>query len=96
MPLFLILCADRPNARELRADTRPDHLAYLSQGEVQVKVGGAWLNETDGGPLGSMLVVEAADIDTARAFADADPYARAGLFASVEVRPWRLAVGAFG
>ncbi len=96
MALFLILCADKPGSRELRAATRPDHLAYLSQGEVQVKIAGAWLDEPDGGPLGSMLVVEAADIAAARAFAAADPYARAGLFASVEVRPWRLAVGAFG
>ena len=61
-----------------------------------MKVGGPWLDEADGGPLGSMLVVEAADIATAQAFAAADPYARAGLFASVEIRPWRLAVGAFG
>ena len=96
MPLFLILCTDRPNVREVRAATRPDHLVYLSQSEVQVKIGGAWLDEADGGPLGSMLVVEAADIAAVRGFAAADPYARAGLFASVEVRPWRLAVGGFG
>ena len=94
--LFLILCADKPNAHELRAATRSDHLAYLSQGELQVKVGGAWLDEADGRPLGSMLVVEADDIASARAFAAADPYALADLFASVEVRPWRLGVGAFG
>ena len=43
-----------------------------------------------------MLVVEADDITAVRAFAAADPYALAGLFASVEIRPWRLAVGAFG
>ena len=96
MALFLVLCTDKPGSRDLRTATRPDHLAYLSQGEVRVKVGGAWLDEADGGPLGSMLVVEADDIAAARAFAAADPYARAGLFASVEVRPWRLAVGAFG
>lgn len=96
MALFLILCTDKPDARALRAATRPDHLAYLEEGGVQVKLGGPWLDEGDGGPLGSMLVVEAADIAAARAFAAADPYARAGLFASVEVRPWRLVVGGFG
>ena len=95
MALFLILCIDRPDARELRAATRPTHLAYLEGGEVKVKIGGALLDEGDGGPLGSMMVVEAAHMAAARAFAAEDPYAKAGLFASVEVRPWRLAVGGF-
>ena len=96
MALFMILCTDKPGARELRAATRPAPLAYLSSGEVQVKLGGAWLDEADGGPLGSLLVVDAADIAAARTFAAEDAYAKAGLFASVEVRPWRLAVGGFG
>ena len=96
MALFMILCTDKPGARELRAATRPAHLAYLSSGEVQVKLGGAWLDEADSGPLGSLLVVDAPDIAAARTFAAEDPYAKAGLFASVEVRPWRLAVGGFG
>jgi len=41
-------------------------------------------------------VLEAADLAAARAFAAADPYAKAGLFASVEVRPWRWLIGAPG
>ncbi len=96
MALFLILCTDKPDGRDLRAATRPTHLAYLSAGEVEVKLAGPWLDEADGGPRGSMLLVEAEDIAAARAFAAADPYARAGLFDTVEVRPWRLAIGAFG
>ena len=95
MALFLILCTDRPNVRDLRATTRPAHLAYLAEGEVKVRIGGPMLDEADDGPQGSILVVEAADIAAARAFATEDPYAKAGLFASVEVRPWRLAVGGF-
>ena len=96
MALFLILCTDKPGARDLRAATRPDHLAHLASGGVEVKLGGPWLDEADGGPLGSMLVVEADDIAAARAFAAEDPYAKAGLFASVEVSPWRLVMGGFG
>jgi uncharacterized protein YciI len=96
MAFFMILSTDRPGARDLRAATRPAHLAYLSDAGVRVKLGGPWLDEADGGPLGSMLVVEAQDIAAARAFAAADPYAKADLFASLEVRPWRLVVGGFG
>ena len=95
MSLFLLLCADRPDAAALRAATREAHLAYLAERGAQVRLGGPWLDEGDGSPRGSMLLVEAPDVAAARAFAAADPYARAGLFAEVQVRPWRLVVGAF-
>ena len=42
---------------------------------------------------GSLLVIEADDIAAARAFAAADPYAKAGLFASVDIRPWKWIFG---
>ncbi len=96
MPLFLILCTDKPDARHLRAANRPAHLAYISSGAAEVKLGGPWLDEGDGGPQGSMLLVEAGDFAAARAFAAADPYALAGLFETVQVRRWRLVAGAFG
>jgi len=41
-----------------------------------------------------MLIVEAEDLAAAQAFADADPYAAAGLFEQVEVRAWRPTIGA--
>jgi uncharacterized protein len=93
MPLFLVLCTDKPGARDLRAATRPAHLAYLEGRTAHVKLGGPWLDEADGGPLGSMLVLEAADLAEAKAFVAADPYSEAGLFADVRVTPWRLVVG---
>ena len=37
---------------------------------------------------GSLVVVEAATLDAARKIAACDPFAKAGLFASVEIRPW--------
>ena len=95
MSLFLLLCTDRPDSRELRAATRPDHLAYLEAHAAVVKLGGPWLDPSDGGPLGSMLVIEAQDLAAAQAFAAADPYAGAGLFAQVTVTPWRLVMGGF-
>jgi hypothetical protein len=94
MPLFTVQCRDRAGATDLRAATRPAHLAFLADHTAAVKLGGPWLDEA-GAPLGSLLIVEAADLAAARAFADADPYARAGLFASVEVTAWRLVVGGF-
>ena len=95
MALFLLLCTDKPGNRDLRAATRDAHLAYLAGNADQVKLGGPWLEEANGAALGSMLVIEAADLDAAHAFAAADPYAQAGLFDGVDIKPWRRVVGAW-
>jgi uncharacterized protein YciI len=42
-----------------------------------------------------MLVVEAADLAAAQAFAAGDPFAVAGLFESSKVEPWRVTIGGF-
>jgi uncharacterized protein YciI len=39
--------------------------------------------------LGSMFIVEANEIDEVRRFSEADPYRKAGLFARVELHPFR-------
>jgi len=95
MALFLLLCTDKPDARDLRAATRAEHLAWIGGLGGQVKLAGPWLDDADSGPLGSLLIVEAEDAGAVRALAAEDPYARAELFAQTEVRPWRLAVGGF-
>lgn len=86
--LFALLCTDRPKSLDLRLSVRPDHVKYLeSLGDV-MKAAGPFLGD-DGQPNGSLVIIEARDRAEAQALADADPYAKAGLFASVEIRPWR-------
>jgi uncharacterized protein YciI len=92
MPLFAIVCRDKPGALETRLAARPRHLEYLAESKV-LKLAGALLGD-DGNPVGSILIVEADDISAAQAQADNDPYTAAGIFESVEINPWRLAVGA--
>jgi hypothetical protein len=87
----LLICKDRPGALQLRLDNRPAHLAYLAASGV-VELAGPTLAE-DGNPDGSMIVLEVPDLDAARAWAAADPYALAGLFESVTVQGWRRVVG---
>ncbi|KAB0681438.1 YciI-like protein [Aureimonas leprariae] len=89
--LFAILCDDRDGGLETRLATRADHLAYLKSLGASLRFAGPFLGD-DEKPVGSMLVVEAADEAGARALADADPYARAGLFAKVVVRRWNWTV----
>ncbi|NGM51936.1 YciI family protein [Caulobacter sp. 602-2] len=92
MPLYAIVCKDKPGALETRLAVRPKHLEYLAQ-STNLKLAGALLDDA-GNPIGSILVVEADDVSVAQAQADNDPYTAAGIFESVEINPWRLAVGA--
>ncbi len=86
--LFVLICTDRPGGLDLRMATRPAHLGYLEREAARIVSGGAML-DAEGKPCGSMLVIEAADRAEAEAFAAADPYARAGLFESTLIRPFR-------
>ncbi|WP_372622888.1 YciI family protein [Falsiroseomonas sp.] len=86
--LFAITCTDKPGALELRMATRPAHLEHLKAHEAALVLVGPLLDPA-GQPCGSLLVVEAADRAAAEALAAGDPYAKAGLFESVVVRPFR-------
>ncbi|WBO22403.1 YciI family protein [Sphingomonas abietis] len=88
MPLFAIICHDRPDAGTLRADTRPRHLEHLQRIGEAMAMAGPMLDES-GVPRGSIVIADFADLESARAFAAADPYAEAGLFADVTVTGYR-------
>ncbi|WP_159726114.1 YciI family protein [Methylosinus sp. Ce-a6] len=93
MPLFAAICQDKPDHVALRLATREAHLSFLAAHAAQVKLGGPFLDAAEK-PVGSLLIVEAADEAAAKALLAEDPYAEAGLFASVEVKPWKRVVGA--
>ena len=86
---FAFLCQDKHGALQVRLDTRPDHLAYLNglNADGKLAFAGPLLGD-DGKPTGSLVVVKAETIEEARQIAENDPYAKAGLFASVEVKAW--------
>jgi uncharacterized protein YciI len=93
MANFVLVCVDKPGALDLRLAVRDAHLAYLSAQDGAVRLAGPFL-DGEGKPVGSMLIVEASDLAAARAFAEADPYALAGLFERVDIRAWRPTIGA--
>jgi uncharacterized protein len=86
--LFALICTDKPGSVELRMKVRPDHLAFLESLGSAVKGAGPFTDDA-GSPTGSLILVEAEDRAAADAMAARDPYAKAGLFSSVEVRPWK-------
>ena len=88
MPHFAIHCIDKPDSAELRASTRAAHLAHIETVIDDVLVAGPLL-DMDGRAMGSLLIIDFPERKDAVAFAAADPYAHAGLFASVAVTAWR-------
>ncbi len=91
--LFVIYAKDKAGALELRMKTRPTHLDFISQSDEAVKLAGPLLDE-DENPMGSVLIVEFDALAEAQQWAALDPYARAGLFESVEIHPWKWVIGA--
>ncbi len=92
--LFVATCTDKPDSMAKRLETRPAHLAYLASLGARVKLGGALLTADQKAAVGSLIVFEAADEAEVAALLANDPYAKAQLFADVDVKPWRQAVGA--
>ncbi|MBV1900625.1 MAG: YciI family protein [Kordiimonadaceae bacterium] len=94
--LFVILAVDKPDSVDLRMATRAAHLEYVSGAGDRLKVAGPFLSPGDDPkPIGSMIVIDAASEAAVQLFADNDPYVHAGLFQSVDIRPWKAAVGAW-
>lgn len=91
--LFVVTCIDKPGHLQVRLDNRPAHLDFLKANAAAVKAAGPFLSDDGESMVGSLLIVEAADRAALDAIVSADPYATAGLFESVTVRPWRWSVG---
>jgi len=86
MPLFVVIGRDREGSAETRAAVRDAHLAnarpLVEQGRVRFA---GPLRDAAGGPCGSLLVLEFPSLETARTFAESDPYWTEGVFASLDV-----------
>ena len=85
---FVLVCTDKPQSLPTRMATREAHIAYLATYAEKLLEAGPLL-DPDGRACGSLLMIEVEDAAAAAGFAEADPYAKAGLFESVMIRPYR-------
>ena len=90
MPLFAVICRDKPGALKTRLDTREAHLGFIRDSGI-VRMAGPLIEQ--GQMCGSLLVVEADDLAAAQDWAAKDPYKAAGLFGSTEVVEWKKVIG---
>ena len=86
-----LICTDKPGALQIRQDNRPAHLDYIATTGV-VEMAGPFL-DAQGQMAGSLVILSVDSVPAARDWAAGDPYAKAGLFASVDIREWKKVIG---
>jgi uncharacterized protein YciI len=90
--LFCLYCLDKDGHTQLRADNREAHVAYLKAQGARIVSAGPLLSDDGAAMIGSLLILDVEDHTAAEAFATGDPYAKAGLFKSVDIRPWKKVI----
>ena len=91
--LFIAYCVDKEDHLEVRLSNRPAHLEFLSAKGDALKLAGPTTGADGETPNGSLIIFEDSSLETAKSWIAGDPYAAAGLFSSVEVKPWKHAIG---
>ena len=93
---YAIISEDVENSLSKRQSVRPAHLERLQQlaDEQRLLIAGPHpaIDSNDPGEAGfsgSLVVAEFASLEEARAWADADPYVGAGVYAKVSVKPFK-------
>jgi uncharacterized protein YciI len=87
--LYHIQCVDKPGSADIRTANRSAHLAFLEQHADALFAAGPTLADDGNGMTGSVIIIDLPDQAAVDRFCAEDPYAKAGLFQSVTVRPWR-------
>lgn len=93
---YTILGEDHPGSLDARLAARPAHLERLThlQDQGRLLLAGPFpaIDNDNPGPAGftgSLIVAEFDCLESAQAWADADPYVAAGVYAHVTVKPFR-------
>ena len=94
--LYAIIGEDRTDSLSARLAARPAHLERLQalQEEGRLLLAGPCpaIDSADPGPagfVGSVIVADFDSLQDARAWADADPYVAAGVYARVDILPFK-------
>jgi uncharacterized protein YciI len=94
--LYAIFGNDVPDSLQKRLAARPAHVARLQtlQNEGRLLLAGPFpavdaIDPGAAGFTGSLIVAEFDSLEAAQAWASADPYIAAGVYAQVAVRPFR-------
>jgi uncharacterized protein len=93
--LYSIVGIDVPNSLQIRMAARPEHVARLqalkAEGRLILAGPNPAIDSADPGEAGfsgSIIIAEFDSLEQAQAWANDDPYIKASVYQSVEVRPY--------
>ena len=94
--LYAIISVDVENSLDKRLSVRPAHVERLQelkeQGHLVLAGPHPAIDNNEPGPAGftgSLIVAEFESLESAQAWADNDPYIKAGVYDSVIVKPFK-------
>lgn len=85
---YVVHCLDHDGAVEKRLENYEAHKAYLATAPVKTVISGPLLADDEATMIGSCFVLEADSLATVQAFNSNDPFAKAGLWKTVSIRPF--------
>jgi uncharacterized protein YciI len=88
--LIALIARDKAGALEIRKANRDAHLAYIDATGV-VEQAGPLLDDAEQ-MIGSLIIMNVANMEAAKDWAANDPYAKASLFESVDLVPWKRVI----
>ncbi|MGX9355825.1 YciI family protein [Roseobacteraceae bacterium S113] len=89
--LIALVAKDKSGALQTRLDNRTAHLAYIEETGCVAQAGP--LLDSAGEMCGSLIILDVEGMPAAETWAANDPYAKAGLFESVELTVWKRVIG---
>lgn len=88
--LIALIARDKAGALEIRKANRDAHLAYIDATGV-VEQAGPLLDDAEQ-MIGSLIIMNVANMEAAKDWAANDPYAKASLFESVDLIRWKRVI----
>ena len=86
MPLFIFIGHDGPDGSARRQLNRERHVAHLEAlNRAGRLVYGGPIRDEAGRSIGALLILDAPDLEAARAIVDQDPYVTGGVFERIEL-----------
>ena len=94
---LVVFATHNAGVEKERAGLESAFTAYLRDAaghpDVTLHHGGQTLDESGDTATGLLLVLEAPSLDAAQAFVAGSPYAKAGIIAETQIRPWNWLTG---
>ena len=85
---YVVHCLDHDGAVEKRLSHYDAHKAYLAAATVKTVISGPLLADDEATMIGSCFGIEANTLAEVQAFNTNDPFAKAGLWKTVSIRPF--------